>query len=189
MLVHFVTDEPNKIPAIRAMLEPQHAVASHVLGAAGMQVISNGVLVVDADLRKAVPVGPAQGDPARYPVRFREAVRRSEPRPRYGCSGVRARRHRRALPARGRSSQGSPSSNSRRSRCRPILPSPPHEVVRSAASFTSLFLAIGSGKQITLRMPRMRRRKSSTASRGTVSTRGLTMCAATTKARSSTACW
>ena len=30
------------------------------------------------------------------------------------------------------------------------LGSPPHEVVRSAASFTSLFSAIGSGKQITL---------------------------------------
>ena len=56
MLVHFVTDAPNKIPAIRAMLEPQHVVQPHVLGAASGQALSNGVLVVDADLRQAVPV-------------------------------------------------------------------------------------------------------------------------------------
>lgn len=56
MLVHFVTDAPNKIPAIRAMLEPQHLVRPHVLGAAAGQALSNGVLVVDADLRQAVPV-------------------------------------------------------------------------------------------------------------------------------------
>ena len=56
MLVHFVTDEPTKIPAIRAMLEPRHAVHSHVLGDADEQAFSNGVLLVDADLRKAVPV-------------------------------------------------------------------------------------------------------------------------------------
>ena len=47
MLVHFVTDEPNKIPAIRAMLEPQHVVESHMLGVAGEQALSYGVLVVD----------------------------------------------------------------------------------------------------------------------------------------------
>jgi putative nucleotidyltransferase with HDIG domain len=56
MLVHFVTDEPNKIPAIRAMLEPQYDVKTQLLGAGDTQIISNGVLMVDADLRKAVPV-------------------------------------------------------------------------------------------------------------------------------------
>ena len=56
MLVHFVTDAPNKIPAIRAMLEPQHAVQSCVLGGADQHAFSNGVLVVDADLRQAAPV-------------------------------------------------------------------------------------------------------------------------------------
>src|SRR5689334_5945897 len=56
MLVHFVTDEPNKIPAIRVMLEPQHAVEPLLLGAAGEAAFSSGVLVVDADLRKAAPV-------------------------------------------------------------------------------------------------------------------------------------
>jgi hypothetical protein len=32
MLVHFVTDEPTKIPAIRAMLEPQYDVQPQLLG-------------------------------------------------------------------------------------------------------------------------------------------------------------
>ena len=56
MLVHFLTDEPTKIPAIRAMLGPQHDVAPQVLGDGSTPVISNGVLMVDADLRKAAPV-------------------------------------------------------------------------------------------------------------------------------------
>jgi putative nucleotidyltransferase with HDIG domain len=56
MLVHFVTDEPAKIPAIRAMLEPEHRVAPQLLGAGNSRIDSNGVLMVDADLRKAAPV-------------------------------------------------------------------------------------------------------------------------------------
>jgi putative nucleotidyltransferase with HDIG domain len=53
MLVHFVTDEPTKIPAIRAMLEPHHHVVPRLLGSAETQSCSNGVLMVDADLREA----------------------------------------------------------------------------------------------------------------------------------------
>ena len=56
MLVHFLTDEPTKIPAIRAMLGPEHDVAPQVLGDGSKSVISDGVLMVDADLRKAAPV-------------------------------------------------------------------------------------------------------------------------------------
>jgi putative nucleotidyltransferase with HDIG domain len=56
MLVHFVTDEPAKIPAIRAMLEPQHDVAPQLLGGGDTQVSSNSVLIVDADLRQTVRV-------------------------------------------------------------------------------------------------------------------------------------
>ena len=56
MLVHFVTDEPGKIPAIRAMLEPRYELAPQLLGRDGMQVTSNGVLMVDVDLRQAVRV-------------------------------------------------------------------------------------------------------------------------------------
>jgi putative nucleotidyltransferase with HDIG domain len=56
MLVHFITDEPTKIPAIRAMLEPQHEVEPQLLGVGDKQIISSGVLMVDADLRRAAPV-------------------------------------------------------------------------------------------------------------------------------------
>jgi putative nucleotidyltransferase with HDIG domain len=56
MLVHFVTDESAKIPAARVMLEPQHHVAPHLLGSGDTQINPGGVLMVDADLRKAVRV-------------------------------------------------------------------------------------------------------------------------------------
>jgi len=56
MLVHFVTDEPTKIPAIRAMLEPRYLVVPQMLGDCDTQTSADGVLMVDADLRKAVRV-------------------------------------------------------------------------------------------------------------------------------------
>jgi len=56
MLVHFVTDEPTKIPAIRAMLEPRYHVVPQLLGGGDTQISSNGVVMVDADLRKVVRV-------------------------------------------------------------------------------------------------------------------------------------
>jgi putative nucleotidyltransferase with HDIG domain len=56
MLVHFVTDEPAKIAAIRAMLEPRFQVVPRLLGGDGTQAISDGVLMVDADLRQMVRV-------------------------------------------------------------------------------------------------------------------------------------
>jgi HD-GYP domain-containing protein (c-di-GMP phosphodiesterase class II) len=56
MLVHFVTDEPTKIPAIRAMLEPQYVVEPRLLGIGDKKIISNGVLMVDTDLRRAAGV-------------------------------------------------------------------------------------------------------------------------------------
>ncbi|HXN70565.1 MAG TPA: HD domain-containing phosphohydrolase [Bradyrhizobium sp.] len=56
MLVHFVTDEPAKIPAIRAMLEPQYRVVPRLLGNDGAKAGANGVLMVDADLREMVRV-------------------------------------------------------------------------------------------------------------------------------------
>jgi putative nucleotidyltransferase with HDIG domain len=55
MLVHFVTDEPSKIAAIRAMLEPRFHVVPQLLGG-DTQVSSDGVLMVDADLRMMVRV-------------------------------------------------------------------------------------------------------------------------------------
>jgi putative nucleotidyltransferase with HDIG domain len=52
MLVYFVTDEPSKLPAIRAMLEPQHAVVPWLLGSDGTRIRSHGVMMVDIDLRQ-----------------------------------------------------------------------------------------------------------------------------------------
>jgi putative nucleotidyltransferase with HDIG domain len=52
MLVHFITDDPTKIPAIRAMLEPRYHVAPWLLGSDDTQTDWSGVLMVDADLRK-----------------------------------------------------------------------------------------------------------------------------------------
>jgi putative nucleotidyltransferase with HDIG domain len=56
MFVHFVTDEPSKIPAVRAMLEPRYRVVCQLLGKGDAQTGSNGVLMVDADLRVAARV-------------------------------------------------------------------------------------------------------------------------------------
>jgi putative nucleotidyltransferase with HDIG domain len=56
MLVLFVTDEPGKIPAIRAMLEPRYHVVPQLLGSGDTQTSSSGVLMVDADLREMVRV-------------------------------------------------------------------------------------------------------------------------------------
>lgn len=52
MLVNFVTDEPAKIPAIRAMLEPRFRVVPQVLQNGAPQIGASGMLMVDADLRK-----------------------------------------------------------------------------------------------------------------------------------------
>ena len=56
MLVHFVTDQPDKIPAIRAMLEPRYRVVPQLLGDGGTQIGDSGALLVDADLRKPVRI-------------------------------------------------------------------------------------------------------------------------------------
>ena len=56
MLVYFITDEPTKIPAIRAMMEPQYHVVPQLLGGGDTQIGSNAVLIVDADLREMVRV-------------------------------------------------------------------------------------------------------------------------------------
>lgn len=55
MLVCYLTDDPGKIPAIRAMLEPHHHVVPRLLGDE-MALSSGGVLTVDADLREMVRV-------------------------------------------------------------------------------------------------------------------------------------
>lgn len=56
MLVHFITDEPTKLPAIRVMLEPRHEVIARLLGACDAQIEPHGILIVDVDLRQACRV-------------------------------------------------------------------------------------------------------------------------------------
>ncbi len=56
MFVHFVTDEPSKIAAVRAILEPQFDVIPQLLGGGDTPNSSSGVLMVDADLRQMVRV-------------------------------------------------------------------------------------------------------------------------------------
>ena len=149
MLVHFVTDEPNKIPAIRAMLEPQHAVDSYVLGTAGRQAPSNGVLVVDADLRKTFHV-----------VQLKTILR--------GLRGISEKlfvvqshlrtmvaqafalgatevlfRARDVVPKLARIELAQQQLN-------PGFASEPSEVAKCAASFSSLFSAAAIGRPITL---------------------------------------
>ena len=53
MLVHFITDEPTKLPAIRAMLDPRHELDARVLGSCDALIGAHGVFVVDVDLRQA----------------------------------------------------------------------------------------------------------------------------------------
>jgi hypothetical protein len=47
MLVHFVAEEPAKIPTIRAMLEPQYHVVPQLGGGGDTQIDPNSVLWVD----------------------------------------------------------------------------------------------------------------------------------------------
>ena len=52
MLVHFVTDEATKIPAIRAMLEPQYLVVCELLENGAARINPGSILMIDADLRQ-----------------------------------------------------------------------------------------------------------------------------------------
>jgi putative nucleotidyltransferase with HDIG domain len=56
MLVYFITDEPTKLPAVRAMLEPRYDVVPRVLGDGCAQASARGVLMVDVDLRQMARV-------------------------------------------------------------------------------------------------------------------------------------
>lgn len=149
MLVHFVTDTPNKIQAIRAMLEPHHAVESHVLGTTGERVLANGVLVVDADLRRTVPVEqlkPILRDLQSVPEKLfvvqshlRDMVTQAFA---LGATAVVSR-------PKEIETRLAKIELSQRPK-RPESAIAPQEIVNSAASFVSMFSAISSGKQITL---------------------------------------
>jgi putative nucleotidyltransferase with HDIG domain len=148
MLVHFVTDEPNKVPAIRAMLEPQHAVESYVLGAVGSQALSDGVLVVDADLRKALPVEQLRAtllnlrcvSEKLFVVQdhLRDMIAQAFA---LGATAV-VSRPREIIP---KLAQVEIAQKAKKA----DFASAPPKVANSAASFSSLFSAAGRGKLIT----------------------------------------
>jgi HD-GYP domain-containing protein (c-di-GMP phosphodiesterase class II) len=150
MLVHFVTDEPNKIPAVRAMLEPQHAVEPHVLGTAAGTAVSNGVLVIDADLRKVVPVAQLktmlselQGVSERLFVvqsHLQDMVAQAFA---LGATDVLSRS--------SEIIQKLAQVEFAQGRMKPGFGSEPPEIAKCATSFSSLFSAIGQGNPITLR--------------------------------------
>ena len=52
MHVHFLTDEPSKISRMRVLLEPQHCVDPTIVGSNDIRVRHDGVVMVEADLRK-----------------------------------------------------------------------------------------------------------------------------------------
>ena len=149
MLVHFVTDAPNKVPAIRAMLEPQHAVESYLLGATGGQALSNGVLVVDADLRKPLPVEQLKAT-LRNLRRISEKLFVVQDHLRdmtaqafaLGATAV-VSRPRELIPKLAQVELAQKAMKA-------DFAGAPPEVANSAASFSSLFSAIGKGKLITL---------------------------------------
>ncbi len=56
MRVYFITDEPAKLPAIRAMLGPRYDLVPRLLGTDDIQIALHGVLMVDVDLRQMARV-------------------------------------------------------------------------------------------------------------------------------------
>lgn len=149
MLVHFVTDTPNKIPAIRAMLGPRHSVEPHLLGIAGGRAPANGVLVVDADLRRTELVAQirailrdVQSIAEKLFVvqgHLREMVAQAFA---LGATAVVSR------PSEIAARLASVEFAQRRPEAEPD--GAPHEIASSATSFSSMFAAIGKGGQITL---------------------------------------
>jgi putative nucleotidyltransferase with HDIG domain len=150
MLIHFVTDEPNKIPAIRAMLEPQYTVEPYLLGTAAEQALRDGVLLVDADLRKAVPVGHLKtmlqdlhGISERLFVvqsHLRDMIAQAFA---LGATDVISQK-RDIVPRLARVERA-------QERTRRSLVSEPPGLAACAASFRSLFSAVGGGRRIALR--------------------------------------
>ena len=149
MLIHFVTDEPNKIPALRTMLEPQHIVEPHLLAATAGQALADGVLLVDADLRKAVPVaclktilGDLQGISEKLFVvqsHLRDMVAQAFA---LGATDV-ISRHREVIAKLVRVELA-------QKRMKSSLVDDPSHIAQCAASFSSLFSAAEKGKQIKI---------------------------------------
>jgi putative nucleotidyltransferase with HDIG domain len=131
------------------MLEPQHAVEHYVLGTAGGQALQSGVLVVDADLRNAVPVEQLKAVLRNLrSVSEKLFVVQSHLRDMaaqafaLGATAV-VSRPREIGP---KLAQVELAEKARKA----DFASAPPEVANSAASFASLFSAVGRGRLITL---------------------------------------
>jgi HD-GYP domain-containing protein (c-di-GMP phosphodiesterase class II) len=153
MLVHFVTDNENKIPAVRAMLEPKHAVEAYVLAGTDEFALSNGVLLVDANLGQMVLVERLKTVFRNlYDVSERLFVLPDHQRHHMatqafalGATAIVSRPHEIVVKL----------SQLEREQ-KPLKPEAaraagePDEIASSAACFASMFSAIGRGKPITL---------------------------------------
>ena len=90
MLVCYLTDEPSKIPAIRAALEPHHRLVPRLLGDKA-PFGSDGVLMVDADLRVMARVEQIKEALSGLQCDQGEAVCRAAASPSHGRASLRAR--------------------------------------------------------------------------------------------------
>jgi putative nucleotidyltransferase with HDIG domain len=148
MLVHFVTDNANKIPGIRATLEPRHAVEAYVLEG-GEHALSNGVLLVDADLRRAFSVEQLKAiirklqciSERMFVIQGRQQHHMMTQAFALGATAVVSRPREIVMKlAQAELAQKALESGSA---------GEPSEVANSAACFSSMFSAIRKGKQIT----------------------------------------
>ena len=148
MLVYFITDEPTKLPAIRAMLGPQHDVVPWLLGGGDAYVASRGVLMVDVDLRQMMRVDQLkpilqQLDSTPEKLFVVHNLARSMVAQAYalGATSVVSRPKEAIVKiteiaaAAKASAQGDPEN-------------PPSEMGDSAASFGSMFSAVRGGKPV-----------------------------------------
>jgi putative nucleotidyltransferase with HDIG domain len=151
MLVHFFTDEPTKIPAIRAMLEPRYRVISRLLGSGDTQFGSDGVLMVDADLRRPVRI-----EQIRLVLKELSGIREKVfcvPKNIYHMVAQAYALGATAVVSRPREivaklAQIEVAEKAIQTAAAAAIASP--EIAGSAAAFTSMFSAIRSGKPINL---------------------------------------
>ena len=187
MLVHFVTDEPNKIPAIRAMLEPRYHIVPRLLGGGDPPIASHGVLMVDADLRKMARVEQIKIVLRRAWLHSGKAVCRPEPRSLPRCASLRARSDRRGFAPKGNRIQTGADRGESRTERRCHCLTRNHEQRDRLCGH--VFRPASRQRRYAFRMQNTLPHKSSTASRETGLARGLTRYASIMKERSSIVCW
>ena len=132
------------------MLEPQYDVEPQVLGDGSKTVISNGVLMVDADLRKAAPV--EQLKLALHDLRdVSEKLFVVQKHLHHMVAQAFALgATERGFPSKGNHTRNWRRSKSPRRRRKPALANASPEITHSAAVFGSMFTAIRDGRPFKL---------------------------------------